>query len=279
MRMAGGGALGKTGQKYTVVSVSANIPDPNGAPEDATAFERDCEFWVPYSDELILPDIMPTIGKTFANTMKDDRMLGPIAKQLKDYILVWKEGEQLIFARDIRPSDALENSPSSSWNTRDTWKWPAVLRSWDVQFVVNDGNLIDIVVSADIVDEQALATTFLYEQFWSVIPWPEEMLRRVDMQPGRFEWRYPSGAADAKGSFFGLHPEVQVPPFPGGITGYERFIRQGKEYAPTNVTAWRDDTKYDSQKQIRGRWFRERCTALVPYSTAIYPPPPRVYAS
>lgn len=272
---------GKQGPSYMFFNVAVQIPT---AANPQNVIDLFGEWWVPYDVELITPGDTPLIGRTFADSIRLNRVDPVIAAKLKDFILfdIHNSGgtNYLIFARDIQPSSALKLTPTSQWESDETWTWPAILRKWSVRFVVNNKNLIDLVVDQDLVERQQLLSTVVYRQWWTSVPWPTNLRLTVQMQPSTFRWNYPISLQDAKGSIECLRPKkIQVPPFPLGLNGYELISFQGIEYDKTNVGYWVPDRKYWKQDQIRGRFFSEEAVAQPPYSPVQYPKPPRIYAS
>lgn len=262
------------------LSVASQIPTVQ---QPQNLIDLYSEYWTPYSTELIQPGITPTIGRTFADSIRQDRVDSVIANKLKDYILFDVHGDGgsnwLIWARDNQPSDDLP--PSSEWESDETWQWPAILRDWSVQFVVSNGALLDILVdTSKLIPRQQLSSRVIFQQWWTTVPWPFELRLRLQMQPSLFEWKYPGNFSDAKGSVECLRPiNIQVPPIPGGLAGYSGIISRGVEFPKTNTGYWVPDKKYFKQDQIRGRWFSELAMVQPPYSPVIYPKLPVIYAS
>lgn len=265
------------GPGYRVFSVS-NLVD------------RDAEYWVEYDTENIKPgtQLICDGSLTYARCIAERiYMECPIAAQLADYVLmdVHSEGgtNYLIFARNTLPTFETEMTPSLISDERDTWRFPALIRSFpQPQFGVNSGNLIYVSVAPDIVDEFHGVCTIVTRQWWTSQPWPRNLLeRRQGMQPDRVTWDY---FGLAQGSLLCLHPDLNIPPLSGvsAIRGQalgRTLTIQGTTFPATNPPTWTDDVQYDKVQQIRGRWFREQKIVLPPFDPTLYPEAPFFYTS
>lgn len=247
---------------FTIIPVS---PNP-----------RDDELHIPFPGLHMTPNYRPVVG-TLLRDMKFDS-IKPELSQLGDMVLTVINGGSpdatLIFARKTLPSRDLEASPSESFTKRKPFPWPNVVRSVGIRHMLKAGDYVGTIVSIDEVAAGSRVTKILTERWWTSEPWPEDLMRHNNAEPGIIRWDYPL----ARGTRNCLHREITMPPLSAvwKMNGREtaNANRPSWTYPATEHVTWTKHVFSDDQNKVRGRWFRERQTAFPPYDALKFPKPP-----
>jgi hypothetical protein len=256
-------------------------------------FDQDCEYWIPYSTELIQPGMTLTYGKTFADCINQNNLDPPLAAQLAAYVLMDIHDvygrTYLIFARNTLPSADLIQKPSAVWAKSKTWDWPTVWRNFTYNFDVGPplsngagGNLNAVTILPNLCKGGRFPTIHRISQWWTSQPWPEYLINVMAraLAPSVVQWNYFNVA---EGSVNCLHGRIDMPPLTGigsirGNPGVTRNI-QGQTTPATTPATWAPDRVDFNQEQIRGRWMAELTLAIPPWNPLIYPQNPFFYSS
>jgi len=236
---------------------------------------RDDELHIPFPGKHMVPGYRPLVG-TLLRDMKFDARK-PELDKFKDWILTVINGGEnpiLIFAKVQLPTQALQADPSEKFSKFKPFPWPNVLRSIKFQHQIADGNYMGTIVDIDEVAAGSRVTEILVEQWWTTSPWPRQMLRTNNAEPSIVRWDYPL----ARGTRYCLHETETIPPL-SGVTALNgrttsNANRPSFEFPATAQTTWAKHVIDDDQNKVRGRWFRERRTALPPYDARKFPHPP-----
>jgi len=219
------------------------------------------------------PDTRPNLGEKLKD-IRFDANARPSISKFSDWVLVEIDSGSLVFGQNNLPTAALALEPSDTLHDRDHWSWPTVIRGQPIwqHIIGTGGNYLETRVIIDEVPEQTLPTFFLTEIWWTTEPWPLELLKTKQPLTSPVVWGYPG----ARGSRQALHETIDTPPLTiTSIRGQTAPVHiPSRRFPGTDFKHWTRYVVSDKQPKIRGRYRRERRTAIPPYDSRKYPNPP-----
>jgi hypothetical protein len=134
-----------------------------------------------------------------------------------------------------------------------------------IRHIVNGGNYVTTIIDPNnpsVIPQTSALCRVKVEQWWTVDPWPLRMLGGPQPEPGWVRANFLPGGQSLNVNC--LHPQVFIP----GLTGITSINGQpvtagaanirSQIVEATNFETWLPFFYKDGQKEVRGRWFRER---------------------